>query len=43
MGNWGVTLPLAGVPLAEHRDLVKELPDLGYTDVWSAETAGTDA
>jgi probable F420-dependent oxidoreductase len=43
MDRWGVTLPLTGVPLTEHRDLVKELPDLGYTDVWSAETAGTDA
>jgi probable F420-dependent oxidoreductase len=43
MGRWGITLPLAGVPLADHRELVKELPDLGYTDVWSAETAGTDA
>jgi probable F420-dependent oxidoreductase len=31
------------VPLAAHRDLVRSLPDLGYTDVWSAETAGTDA
>ncbi len=41
--RWGITLPLTGVPLAAHRDLVKELPDLGYTDVWSAETAGTDA
>ncbi|MFC5288806.1 LLM class F420-dependent oxidoreductase [Actinokineospora guangxiensis] len=41
--RWGVTLPLTGVPLTAHRDLVKELPDLGYTDVWSAETAGTDA
>jgi probable F420-dependent oxidoreductase len=43
MGRWGITLPLTGVPLAEHRELVKELPDAGYTDVWSAETAGTDA
>ncbi|OLF17904.1 LLM class F420-dependent oxidoreductase [Actinophytocola xanthii] len=43
MTNWGITLPLTGVPLAAHRDLVRELPDLGYTDVWSAETAGTDA
>ncbi len=41
--RWGVTLPLTGVPLTAHRELVKELPDLGYTDVWSAETAGTDA
>jgi probable F420-dependent oxidoreductase len=43
MSRWGITLPLTGVPLAAHRDLVKSLPDLGYTDVWSAETAGTDA
>jgi probable F420-dependent oxidoreductase len=43
MARWGITLPLTGVPLADHRELVKELPDLGYTDVWSAETAGTDA
>ncbi|MDQ3579269.1 MAG: LLM class F420-dependent oxidoreductase [Actinomycetota bacterium] len=41
--RWGITLPLTGVPLAAHRDLVAELPDLGYTDVWTAETAGTDA
>ena len=40
--NWGLTLPLTGVPLAAHRELVKELPGLGYTDVWSAETNGTD-
>jgi probable F420-dependent oxidoreductase len=43
MKRWGITLPLTGVPLVAHRDLVRELPDLGYTDVWSAETAGTDA
>jgi probable F420-dependent oxidoreductase len=43
MNRWGITLPLTGVPLAAHRDLVRALPDLGYTDVWSAETAGHDA
>jgi probable F420-dependent oxidoreductase len=43
MNRWGITLPLTGVPLSAHRDLVRALPDLGYTDVWSAETAGTDA
>ncbi|MGQ0837842.1 LLM class F420-dependent oxidoreductase [Actinokineospora sp.] len=43
MSRWGITLPLTGVPLAAHRELVRELPDLGYTDVWSAEAAGTDA
>lgn len=43
MSRWGITLPLGGVPLSAHRDLVRALPDLGYTDVWSAETAGADA
>lgn len=43
MSNWGITLPLTGVPLAEHRELVAELPALGYTDAWTAETSGTDA
>jgi probable F420-dependent oxidoreductase len=43
MTRWGITLPLTGVPLSAHRELVRELPALGYTDVWSAETAGTDA
>lgn len=43
MGRWGITLPLTGVPVLDHRELVAELADLGYTDVWSAETAGTDA
>lgn len=43
MRRWGITLPLTGIPLSEHRELVKELPALGYTDVWTAETTGTDA
>ncbi|MFD9733582.1 LLM class F420-dependent oxidoreductase [Umezawaea sp. NPDC059074] len=43
MGRWGITLPLTGVPVLQHRELVGELGDLGYTDVWSAETTGTDA
>lgn len=29
--------------LIAHRELVERLPDLGYTDAWSAETSGTDA
>ena len=41
--RWGLTIPLIGVPLTEHADLVRALPDFGYTDVWSAETNGTDA
>jgi len=43
MNRWGITIPLTGVPLAAHRELVEQLPDLGYTDAWSAETAGADA
>ncbi|GAB2462421.1 LLM class oxidoreductase [Jatrophihabitans fulvus] len=41
--RWGLTVPLTGVPLAAHADIVRALPDLGYTDLWSAETNGTDA
>lgn len=41
--RWGLTIPLTGIPLAAHRELIEQLPDLGYTDAWSAETAGTDA
>ena len=41
--RWGLTLPLTGVPLAGQRDLIASLPDLGYTDAWSAELNGVDA
>lgn len=41
--RWGLTVPLPGVPLLEHEAVIKALPDFGYTDVWSAETNGTDA
>jgi len=41
--RWGLTLPLSGLPLAAHKDLVAGLPELGYTDVWSAELNGIDA
>jgi len=41
--RWGVTVPFDGVPLAEQRSLFEQLPDLGYTDVWSAESNGADA
>lgn len=43
MNRWGLTIPLTGVPLTEHAEVIRALPDLGYTDVWSAETNGTDA
>ncbi|HEY8452722.1 MAG: LLM class F420-dependent oxidoreductase [Micromonosporaceae bacterium] len=41
--RYGITVPLPGIPLAEQRDLISSLPDLGYTDVWSAEAGGADA
>jgi probable F420-dependent oxidoreductase len=41
--RYGLTVPLDGIPLPDQRDLVAALPDLGYTDVWSSETAGADA
>ena len=43
MASYGLTIPLGGLPLHAQRDLISQLPDLGYTDVWSAEAGGTDA
>ena len=43
MKRYGMTVPLDGVPLAEQEDWIKELVDLGYTDLWSAESGGADA
>lgn len=43
MPRYGITIPLDGIPLPEQAHLVRELPDLGYTDVWSAESDGADA
>jgi len=43
MSRWGITIPFDGVPLPEQRSLFEQLPDLGYTDVWSAESNGADA
>ncbi len=41
--RWGITIPLHGSPLAAQREIVTELPGLGYTDAWSAELNGVDA
>jgi probable F420-dependent oxidoreductase len=41
--RWGLTIPIGGVPLLGHAAVVAALPSFGYTDVWSAETNGTDA
>jgi len=43
MSGSGLTVPLTGVALPDHAPLMKALPDLGFTDVWSSEVAGTDA
>ena len=41
--RYGITFPFDGMPLLEQRELVRELVDLGYTDLWSAESGGYDA
>jgi probable F420-dependent oxidoreductase len=41
--RWGLTVPLTGVPIRQHRALISDLASLGYTDLWSAEVAGADA
>jgi len=41
--RYGITIPFEGIPLADQRSVVESLPDLGYTDVWSAESHGADA
>jgi probable F420-dependent oxidoreductase len=41
--RWGVTLPLDGIGLPAHQEVVEELAALGYADVWSAEVSGADA
>lgn len=41
--RYGMTIPFDGVPLAEQGDWIRELADLGYTDVWSSEANGSDA
>ncbi len=38
----GMTVPLPG-PLHSHADGLRELAELGYTDIWSAEADGADA
>jgi probable F420-dependent oxidoreductase len=42
MERWGLTLPLPGISLADHEEHVKQAAALGYTDLWSGETAGPD-
>ena len=41
MDRYGMSLPL-DLPLTEHREALREMVDLGYTDFWSSEANGTD-
>ena len=39
----GLSVPLEGVPLGTHGELMAEWKSLGYTDLWSSEGNETDA
>jgi len=39
----GVTVPFPGVSLAAHRELLSRIGALGYHDIWSSESNGSDA
>jgi len=43
MDSYGLTIPLGGLPLHSQREVIGDLAELGYTDVWSAEAGGADA
>ncbi|PZG15946.1 LLM class F420-dependent oxidoreductase [Micromonospora craterilacus] len=38
-----MTVPLGGIPLADHAAVYSALADAGFTDVWSSEVNGADA
>lgn len=40
--RYGMTIPFDGIPLHAQADMIRELVDLGYTDVWSSEANGAD-
>src|SRR5205085_276810 len=33
--RWGMTVPLAGIPLADHAAVYAALADAGFTDLWT--------
>jgi len=41
--RWGLTIPVLGIGLPQHRALVEAMPGWGYTDAWSSEVNGADA
>ncbi|MGH2685841.1 MAG: LLM class F420-dependent oxidoreductase [Actinomycetota bacterium] len=40
--RYGMTIPFDGVPLADQREWIAEMEELGYTDAWSSEANGAD-
>ena len=42
MARYGMTIPIGGIALNQHRDWFREMVDLGYTDLWSSESGGQD-
>jgi len=40
--RWGLTLPLPGIPLRDHRSVVEAAESAGYDDLWTGETQGPD-
>jgi probable F420-dependent oxidoreductase len=40
--RYGITFPFDGLSLLEQRPIIESLADLGYTDLWSAESNGYD-
>jgi probable F420-dependent oxidoreductase len=40
--RYGITFPFDGLSLLDQRPIISSLADLGYTDLWSAESNGRD-
>ncbi len=40
--RWGLTVPFAGVPLADHAELFRRAEAAGYDDFWTGDTNGAD-
>jgi len=40
--RWGLTVPIAGLGLGSHREVLRQLADVGYTDIWSVEAGQLD-
>lgn len=41
MNRYGMSIPF-DVPLHQHKEVLRELEDVGYTDFWSSESNGSD-